>query len=71
MGGWAVHDSKGRKLVEHGGVWQGFAAAIVRYPDDKLTVVAMSNLPQGNPGKVALAVADLYLEKDDKREPSR
>jgi D-alanyl-D-alanine carboxypeptidase len=59
--GWAVHEIKGRQVVEHGGVWQGFAAQIIRYPNDKLTVIVLTNLTQGNPGKLAVQVADVYL----------
>jgi CubicO group peptidase (beta-lactamase class C family) len=61
--GWGVAELKGRKVVEHNGIWQGFAAAIVRYPVDKVTVIVMTNLTQGSPGKVAREIADLYLEK--------
>jgi CubicO group peptidase (beta-lactamase class C family) len=64
--GWAVREIKGHRVVEHGGVWQGFAAAIVRYRDDKLTVVIMTNQTAGNPGKLALVLAELYLAKTAK-----
>ena len=61
--GWAVHKVKDRNVVEHGGVWQGFASQIIRYPDDKLTVIVLTNLTQGNPGKLAVQIADLYLSE--------
>jgi len=41
---WFVHSMNGHRMIEHGGSWQGFHAAIVRYPDDKLTVVVLCNL---------------------------
>jgi CubicO group peptidase (beta-lactamase class C family) len=60
--GWGVEEVKGRKVVEHDGEWQGFTASIIRYPDDKVTVVVLTNLASGNPGKVAHKVAELYLK---------
>jgi CubicO group peptidase (beta-lactamase class C family) len=42
--GWAVQTAGGHKIVAHGGAWQGFMSAIVRYPDDKLTVIVLTNL---------------------------
>ncbi|MEQ1646014.1 MAG: serine hydrolase domain-containing protein, partial [Pyrinomonadaceae bacterium] len=31
--GWMFGDVNGKKLIEHGGAWQGFKAHIARYPD--------------------------------------
>jgi CubicO group peptidase (beta-lactamase class C family) len=64
--GWAVHEAKGRKVIEHGGIWQGFCAAIVRYPDDKITAVVLTNLTEGDATKLARGVANLYLDKERK-----
>jgi CubicO group peptidase (beta-lactamase class C family) len=58
--GWAVADVKGRRLIEHGGAWQGFKAHISRYVDDKLTVVMFANLAQANTAKMAHDVAAIY-----------
>jgi CubicO group peptidase (beta-lactamase class C family) len=59
--GWTLGESGGRRVVEHGGAWQGFSASIVRHPDDKLTVVVLTNLSRASPNKIARAVADHYL----------
>jgi CubicO group peptidase (beta-lactamase class C family) len=61
--GWQVHEEGGHKVLEHGGAWQGFMTAIVRYPDDKLTVIVLTNLaaPGVDPRKIAKGVAALYL----------
>lgn len=58
--GWSLNDIGGRRVIEHGGSWQGFKAHIARYVGEKLTVVVFANLSQANPGKIAHDVAALY-----------
>lgn len=58
--GWSFGDLKGHRLIEHGGAWQGFTTYIARYVDDKLTVIVLTNLAGGDPGKIAHGVAGLY-----------
>ena len=59
--GWEITSSRGHRLIDHGGAWQGFKTQISRYVDDKLTVVVLANLAEGDPGKIAEHVAELYL----------
>jgi CubicO group peptidase (beta-lactamase class C family) len=55
--GWSIDEQRGRTLIEHGGSWQGFRAAIARYVDDGLSVVVLSNLAQADPEVIAHGVA--------------
>jgi CubicO group peptidase (beta-lactamase class C family) len=57
--GFALGAVRGHRIVEHGGSWQGFRSAIVRFPDDRLTVVLLANLAQTDAPKLAHAVAAL------------
>ena len=57
--GWMFGEVNGKKLIEHGGAWQGFKAHIARYPDNKLTVIVLANLAQTNQSKIALGVAEI------------
>jgi CubicO group peptidase (beta-lactamase class C family) len=57
--GWAVRNVNGKRVIEHGGAWQGFKAHIGRYPDNKLTVIVFANLIQTNQAKLANGVAAL------------
>jgi CubicO group peptidase (beta-lactamase class C family) len=41
--GWSLGEQRGRRLIEHGGSWQGFRTAIARYVEDELTVVVLAN----------------------------
>lgn len=58
--GWFIRSIRGRKLIEHGGGWQGFTAHIARYVDDGITVVVLSNLSSADSSKMAHAIAGLY-----------
>jgi CubicO group peptidase (beta-lactamase class C family) len=61
--GWAVSSINGRRVVQHGGGWQGFLTHIARYLDDRLTVVVLTNLAsrETRPGEIAQQVAALYV----------
>ena len=61
--GWFVEQRHGHRCIQHDGAWQGFETTIDRYVDDQLTVVALSNLAEGSPGKIAKHVAEMYLDQ--------
>lgn len=57
--GWGFGEQRGERLIEHGGAWQGFRAAIVRYPEQQLAVAVLANLGQADTESMAHAVAGL------------
>jgi CubicO group peptidase (beta-lactamase class C family) len=61
--GWRLREMNGHRLIEHGGSWQGFTTAISRYVDDRLTVVALSNLDSDHarPEDIVHGVAEIYV----------
>lgn len=59
--GLAVDKYRGLRRVAHGGAWAGYRAELVRFPDQKLSVVTLCNLGSTNPSALAQSVADLYL----------
>lgn len=59
--GWRVSPVNGHKAYQHSGIWQGFNANIARFPDDKITVIILTNLNPSNPGIIARDVAALYV----------
>jgi CubicO group peptidase (beta-lactamase class C family) len=58
--GWMLAQANGRRVVEHGGAWQGFKAMISRFPEEKLTVIVLANLIQASEAKLARGVAAIY-----------
>ena len=59
--GWHVEERKGRKMIRHGGGINGFASFILRCPDESLCVIALSNIQQSNPGRLATDLAAIVL----------
>jgi CubicO group peptidase (beta-lactamase class C family) len=59
--GWRMDSVRGHRVIEHAGQWQGFNTNISRYPDDKLTVVVLTNLAHCEPQEITHGVAGLYV----------
>jgi CubicO group peptidase (beta-lactamase class C family) len=50
---------RGHQRVGHTGSWQGFKTAIHRYPEFDLTVIALANLADAEPGAIAEGIAGI------------
>ena len=60
--GWRISDVRGHKLIAHSGQTAGFGAAIHRYVDNDVTVIALTNLGELGMGTlIALDVAKQYI----------
>ncbi len=69
--GLVVSEYKGLKVVEHGGAWAGFRAALVRFPEQKFSVIILANLDSIDPSGLALRVADIYLAGQLRSPPKK
>ena len=56
-----VSSYRGLRTTEHGGAMMGYKAHILRFPDQRFTVMETCNLGSIDPGKLAHQVADVYL----------
>ncbi len=64
-----INEYKGLKRVSHSGGFAGFAAQMVRFPEQKFTVICLANLGTIYPSRLCLQVADIYLaDKLEKAE---
>jgi len=52
---------RGLRTISHGGSAVGYQASYLQFPDQKLSVVILSNLSSFRPGRIAREIADLYL----------
>ena len=60
--GWRISDVRGHKLIAHSGQTAGFGAAIHRYVDEGVSVIALTNLGEIGMGTlIALDVAKQYI----------
>jgi CubicO group peptidase (beta-lactamase class C family) len=61
--GWFLDPYQGHRRYSHYGETVGFRNAIQRFPDDRLTVIVLSNRAEVDAPALAERVADLYLAK--------
>jgi CubicO group peptidase (beta-lactamase class C family) len=59
--GWRISDHRGHRTLWHSGETRGFRNVLIRFPDDRLTVVVLTNRNDPPPRSTALAIADLFL----------
>jgi hypothetical protein len=64
-----IHEYKELKVVEHGGAWAGFRSGFVRFPEQKFSVICLTNLGTQNPDALCYQVADIYLADLIKERP--
>jgi CubicO group peptidase (beta-lactamase class C family) len=62
--GWFLDSYHGHRRYWHYGETVGFRNAIDRFPDQRLTVVVLSNRAETDAPALALSVADLYLSHE-------
>ena len=66
--GLEVGDYRGLKTIRHSGTFVGFRAQMIRFPDQRFSVICLANLSTFNPTKLCKQVADLYLAEEFKQE---
>ncbi|MFQ5817027.1 MAG: serine hydrolase domain-containing protein [Terriglobia bacterium] len=68
--GLRVSEYRGLKTVSHGGSFVGFRAQLLRFPEQKFSVICLCNLSNINPTRLARQVADIYLADLFTEEPA-
>jgi CubicO group peptidase (beta-lactamase class C family) len=68
--GLVMSEYRGLPIVAHDGANFGYRTALLRFPQQKFSVVCLCNLGTSQPGDLAFQVADLYLEKQLSPEPA-
>jgi CubicO group peptidase (beta-lactamase class C family) len=63
--GWMIGEKNGRAAISHGGGIHGFTTVIVRYTDDKVTVVVLCNNMWSGPERVADELARIVFAHDE------
>jgi len=62
-----IGEYRGLRTVRHGGALGGYRSHMLRFPDERFTVIVLFNLADVNPGRCAEKVADIWLA--DRLEP--
>jgi CubicO group peptidase (beta-lactamase class C family) len=61
--GWFLSEQRGEPVIRHSGAWQGFEAAIVRYPEQQLAVMILANAAQVDATRIARDIAGLVDDR--------
>lgn len=57
-----IGDYKGLKTVSHGGALAGYRAQLLRFPDERFSVILLANRGDANPTEKCYRVADILLK---------
>ena len=68
--GWSLSEQRGEAVIEHGGSWQGFRAAITRYPEQRLAVVVLANSAVAQVEAMSHEIAGLLEPRLSLRSPT-
>ncbi len=60
--GWRIDEYRGYKRLHHSGSTSGFRNFMQRFPDERLTIIVLTNRAEPDVQPLAEQVADLYLE---------
>jgi CubicO group peptidase (beta-lactamase class C family) len=52
---------RGLKVVEHGGSCHGYQSQMAIFPEQRFSVICLSNRDDGNPNRLVKQIADIYL----------
>src|SRR5271155_1979571 len=67
--GLTISTYRGLPIVEHGGALFGYRTELLRFPQQKFSVITLCNLGTSNPGQLSYQVADQYLTGQLSPEP--
>ena len=59
--GWHSNRIHNRRMLYHGGAWQGFKSSITRFVDDKLTIIFFANSWETNDIKLTRGLASIFI----------
>ncbi|MEM6348176.1 MAG: serine hydrolase [Bacteroidota bacterium] len=66
--GWSLNDYMGKKIIAHGGGYDGMYSRVVMVPEAGLGIVVLTNSMKGISTYVANHIVDLYLGNDDPKD---
>lgn len=68
--GLRIDNYRGLKTISHGGSAVGYQAQFMQFPDQKFSIVILSNLSTFPTGRIAKQITDLYLADQFEEPPS-
>ena len=57
-----ITEYRGQRVVQHAGGWAGYVSEMMRFPDQRMTIICLANLGSMDPTSLCHKVADIFLE---------
>ncbi len=61
--GWYINENNGHKFIGHGGSNTGFKSVYMRFVNDGLTIILLTNTDEAKPMEIVKALSDYYFRK--------
>ena len=61
--GWEIKEEYNRKMIGHSGSNNGFSAYLMRYPEEKITVIVLSNSDKTRATKIAYDLSAILFDQ--------
>ncbi|MBX3147272.1 MAG: beta-lactamase family protein [Gemmatimonadales bacterium] len=58
--GWSLDSLAGRPRISHGGALTGFRTTYMRFPEQRLAVIVLTNVASANPDRIAEGIAGAF-----------
>ena len=62
---------RGLKTVSHGGSLAGYRAQLIRFPEEKTSIIILANRGDSSPTDKSLQIADIVLKNEFSEEPQK
>lgn len=63
--GWQTANYRGKKQIGHGGSLNGFRLEYTRFPEDRVTIIILTNMASATPAIIVRRVAESYINFPD------
>ena len=64
--GWGIQDHYGRRIVSHGGGYDGMYSRVILVPEEKLGIVILTNSMSGISGGLSMWLINQFTEEDQR-----
>lgn len=69
--GQRISEYKGLPIVRHGGEWAGYVSEIIRFPDQRFSVILLANSDSINVARISKQISDIYLADQFKQSDAK
>ncbi len=69
--GLILGSQSGLRMISHSGSWAGYRSEAIRFPEQRFSVICLSNLDSINPSRLARQISEIYLAEEFTRSKEK